>query len=362
VARATRYRNRWRIRPIDHTGLRLCRTFDTAGEAEAWAADVECGKRLIVEGRLEYAEEARTFEDLADHWEQHHLPSLRSQTAAKSVLKYLKRYFDKVILSDINQRLVDQFIAWLHEQPMKGRRRGQRRKPATIRNYVTQLIAMLNLAVDLAWLEHSPRIRKPRLVEQPFKAIDRIEDVKKVLRAAEGQRAEAAPLYAVALLAGLRQGEIAGLRWDEVDFERRLITVARSWDQPATKSGRIRRVPILDPLLPILQEWKARSDGTGPVFSNGWGGPLIRSNRIFREVWHETLRQAGLPEMRFHDARHSFASLWVQASGDLYKLQAILGHQSTQMTQRYAHLRPEVFRGEWGRLGGELDLDEGDEP
>ena len=56
----------------------------------------------------------------------------------------------------------------------------------------------------------------------------------------------------------------------------------------------------------------------------------------------------------FHDLRHTFASHWVMHGGDLYRLQKILGHKSVQMTQRYAHLAPEAFKQDWGRLGTDL--------
>ena len=356
MARPTRFRNRWRARPIDHTGRQLCRTFDTAEEAERWIADVERGKRALTEGRLEWAEEAKTFHDLANYYEVHHLPTLRAKKATVTILRRLREFFGPMVLTDINRQTADQFIEWLQAKPMPGRPRGQKRKPATVRNYITYLGAMLNLAADLEWIERVPRLRKPKVHEQPFMAIDRIEDIQRLLNAAAGLREGAMELYAAALMAGMRQGELAGLQWQYVDFERRLITVAWSWDKPATKSGKVRRVPILDPLLPILQRWREHTGGKGHVFSNGRGGRLIPCNRVFRELWHEALRRAGLPEIRFHDARHSFASLWVQSGGDLYKLQAILGHQSTQMTQRYAHLKPDVFRSEWGRLGGTLDV------
>ena len=56
--------------------------------------------------------------------------------------------------------------------------------------------------------------------------------------------------------------------------------------------------------------------------------------------------------MRFHDLRHTFASQWVLKGGDLFKLQKILGHQSVQMTMRYAHLAPDAFREDYQRLNG----------
>jgi integrase len=84
------------------------------------------------------------------------------------------------------------------------------------------------------------------------------------------------------------------------------------------------------------------------------------SARIFQEVLHRVLAAAGFPKtqrggkerpyIRFHDLRHTFASRWVMKGGDLFKLQKILGHQSVQMTMRYAHLAPDAFKDDYARL------------
>lgn len=63
--------------------------------------------------------------------------------------------------------------------------------------------------------------------------------------------------YATAIYTGCRAGELAALEWPDVDFDRRLITVQRSFDGP-TKSDRVRYVPILDPLLPVLRAWRLK--------------------------------------------------------------------------------------------------------
>jgi integrase len=157
----------------------------------------------------------------------------------------------------------------------------------------------------------------------------------------------------------MRAGELAALEWSDVDFDRRLVTVQRSFDGP-TKSDRVRYVPILDPLLPVLRAWRLRHPGR-LVFTNQGGRMLQPSARIFQEVLHRVLAAAELPRVmrngkerpyvRFHDLRHTFASHWVVRGGDLFKLQKILGHQSVQMTMRYAHLAPEAFKEDYARLG-----------
>jgi integrase len=95
------------------------------------------------------------------------------------------------------------------------------------------------------------------------------------------------------------------------------------------------------------------------------GGTMFQpSARVFQEVLHRVLDAAKFPKvqrngkerpyMRFHDLRHTFASHWVARGGDLFKLQKILGHQSVQMTMRYAHLAPDAFNDDYGRLGTEI--------
>jgi integrase len=110
----------------------------------------------------------------------------------------------------------------------------------------------------------------------------------------------------------------------------------------------------------ILREWRLRHPGQ-LVFTNITGGRLSPSGRIFQEVLHRVLDADGFgnvprggkerPYVRFHDLRHTFASHWVTRRGDLFELQKILGHQSVQMTMRYAHLAPDAFCEDYGRFG-----------
>lgn len=153
----------------------------------------------------------------------------------------------------------------------------------------------------------------------------------------------------------MRAGELAGLRWADVNWGERLITVQRSFRGP-TKAGDVRYVPILDALLPTLRAWRLRSPGT-LVFPNRDGQMLLPSSRVFQEVLHRVLVRGGFRGedgrryLRFHDLRHTFASHWMMGGGDLFKLQKILGHKSVQMTMRYAHLAPAAFCEDYGRMG-----------
>ncbi len=169
---------------------------------------------------------------------------------------------------------------------------------------------------------------------------ERLEDVRRIFLAL------AEPLniaYAIGALGGLRTGEVFALRWSHVDLAARRIHVRESIKGPL-KDGDSRIVPVLDALLPILTEWKLKSGGAGRII------PPMRCDgkKIDKATPGNYLRVAlGQLELtqpgRYEATRHTFASQWVLAGNSIEKLSAILGHYSVVMTERYAHLRPELF-------------------
>lgn len=130
------------------------------------------------------------------------------------------------------------------------------------------------------------------------------------------------------LLTGARKREVLEARWVDMDVERRY------WRIPKTKSGRERYVPLSDASLELLRRVPRRTQ-CDYIFANH------RTSLPFRCVyrsWHRARTLAGMPEVRVHDLRHSFASFLVNAGCSLYEVQKILGHSSIVMTQRYSHL------------------------
>jgi integrase len=154
--------------------------------------------------------------------------------------------------------------------------------------------------------------------------------------------------YAIGALAGLRTGEVFALRWRHVDLVKRRLHVRESVKGPL-KDGDSRIVPILDSLLPILAGWKLEKNGAGdarvvPPLHQGLGTkvgketPGVHLRAVLKKL---QLEQTGLGW--YEATRHTFASQWVMAGGSIEKLKELLGHYSVVMTERYAHLRPELF-------------------
>lgn len=130
------------------------------------------------------------------------------------------------------------------------------------------------------------------------------------------------------LLTGARKREVLDAKWEDFDIARRI------WRIPTTKAGTIRHVPLSDSAIQLLAE--IPDDNLhGYVFANPETGQPYKG---LYSAWDVSRKRAGLPEVRMHDLRHSFASMLVNNGRTLYEVQNILGHTQVKTTQRYSHL------------------------
>ena len=143
------------------------------------------------------------------------------------------------------------------------------------------------------------------------------------------------------LYTGARKREVLDARWEDVDWGQ------KSWRIPKTKSGKIRHVPLSSGALQLLAYLQGLNDmlpeeqRSAHVFCNPRTGlPFVS----FFYSWDTARKQAGLPDLRVHDLRHSFASFLVNAGRSLYEVQELLGHADIRTTSRYAHLSRERLR------------------
>lgn len=345
--------DKWRIRWTGEFGQRRSETWPDYNTALLKLREHELEVERIVQGYRGVVDTSRTFNNVFDYWIEKRAPLKRSCDDDLSIIRaHLRPAFGKLRLCDLTLAHIDAFVEARAHLNVK-----------TLNNQLTLLITVLNVAKEHHWITDFPRIRKPKSKGEveDCRFLRTKEDVARFLRAAQDEGEHVYTFYATALYTGMRAGELAGLRWDDVDFEHRLITVQRSFDGP-TKSGRVRRVPILDVLLPLLQRWRLRCP-TESVFTNRHGGTYGESARVFQEVLHRVLTRAGFLTtekngrtrwyIRFHDLRHSFASHWMMNGGDIFKLQKILGHSSVLVTMRYAHLAPNAFASDYSRFGSE---------
>ncbi|MCB0272641.1 MAG: site-specific integrase [Bdellovibrionales bacterium] len=286
------------------------------------------------------------FHQLAEHWIEFHASKKRSMKDDKSILNaHLLPFFGKMPLHQITTERINEF------------ERVALRKvsPKTLHNHLTLLNTMLNVAMDLNWLYIKPKIKKPKLVQSPYKYLQTKSEIRLFLETAKGFKKGTFEFYSTAIFTGMRAGEIAGLRWNDIDLNKRLIRVQRSYDGP-TKSGKERVIPILDSLLPVLKHWRLKNP-LQVVFPNSVGNMRQPSDRIFQEVFQRCLKKAGLNRIKFHDLRHTFASHWMMNDGSLYRLKDILGHSTIKMTEHYAHLSPYYYQEDYGRLNYNVGIE-----
>ena len=258
MAKPTRFRNKWRIRWYDEHGKRRSQFYDDKRDA---AFKLREHEQLVEEVHRKLRSPSppkKTFSDLCDYWIANRAKVKRSGKHDESIIRrHLRPALGALPVGDLGVKHVDGFVA-----------QQEKLDPKTVHNHLTLLIAMLNVALDLGWIVKIPRIRKPkvRIFDSDFRFLRTDEEIARFLRAARDEGEAVFVLYAAAVYTGMRAGELAGLRWDDVSLERRLITVQRSFEGP-TKAGDVRYVPILDPLLPVLRAWQRLHPGR-LVFTN----------------------------------------------------------------------------------------------
>lgn len=145
------------------------------------------------------------------------------------------------------------------------------------------------------------------------------------------------PMVLLSLNTGMRRGELFDIKWSNVNFERRLITVSAE----TAKSRKTRHVPMNAEAHETLKSWRSQCDlGQSRVFESGDGKRFDNVN----SSWKALLADAKIEEFRWHDMRHHFASRLAMGAVDLNTIRELLGHSDYAMTLRYAHLAPEHRR------------------
>lgn len=174
---------------------------------------------------------------------------------------------------------------------------------------VKGLRGVFNFALDKGYISRNPTPLLKFKVNDKIKNVLTEEQIVLLLKKSQELNWDWYPHYAVALFTGLRNGELYSLTWDKVDLVRRQILVNCSWNSKdgfkSTKSGDDRIVEIPKPLLPVLKELKEQSAGIEFVL------PRLRQWDAGDQAYHLRmfLKSIGLPAIRFHDLRASWATL-----------------------------------------------------
>ncbi|MDI3284723.1 site-specific integrase [Polyangium sp. 15x6] len=222
-------------------------------------------------------------------------------------------------------------------------------EPSSRRNIQVALRSVLRCAVEAGQLAAMPKLPKLPKVGQKVVQPPSVEDVELVLGLAYSAARMALTLAADA---GLRAGEIRGLRWMDVDLDAGLLIVRQTiygGEVDTPKSGHERTLPLTTRLARMLREAAAKPhEPTDPVSPSSRGTVWGESSLL--HAFQRVLAKAKLPKSRLHDLRHFFVTRCFRIGADAPTVQALAGHQHLSVTQRYAHTNEVAKRGVIERL------------
>ena len=281
-------------------------------------------------------------------------------------LGMIKTHFEKLFYSRaIDDLKISEFYDWRSKRLELGR------KSATINKNIVALKAALNWGVNHGYLDSNPLEKMETLKEYDSDTKIRYldEDERTRLMTALDAREKKnrdertnhnkwladrghppmppldgafvdhiKPMVLLSLNTGIRQRNTFKLKWGDIDFESRTLTLRAA----VSKAGKTHRIPLNRVSFELLASWREQSpkaDADSLVFPSPKTGGEINN---VKKAWGALLNAARIENFRWHDMRHDFASQLVMKGVDLNTVRELLCHATMEMTMRYAHLAPSV--------------------
>ncbi len=280
---------------------------------------------------------APTIADLTKHYVEEWLPRKRpsSQTEDKSIIA-------NIIKPRIGNRKV---AAITHADINRLHREISRATPTRANRIVALLSKMFSLAINEGWRADNPCRGIERNPEEKRNRYLSSEELGRLTMALnECQDVQAANIVRLCLLTGCRRGEALAASWDQFDLD------VGTWIKPGatTKQKTEHRAPLSAAavtLMTAILEAAPKGDDGEPVSRYAFPGktadvPLTN----IREAWDAIRKAAGIPDVRLHDLRHTYASILASAGLSLPVIGALLGHTQPATTARYTHLFDDPLR------------------
>lgn len=336
----------WRLRIVDVSGKgRVFNLGDAQYVTHAQAIEKAKELKAAVEiGQWHILEQVRPNTQkilFADFVDNHYLPyaSVRKRSIETdiSILKnhLLPRFGDQVISEISKTDLIEFHTA----------KRAEGYAPGTVDRMLVLIRFMVNLArkwglvtKDFNPTADFPFFNVPNARERYLNQ-EEVEKLVTVMRRSENP--DLLNIVVGLLLTGLRKNELLQAKWENVDLKANMIVI------PVTKQGRPHRLPLSRQLQEYLQ-------GLPSFGKSEYLFPSPKTGLPYRSIfqsWNTARKTVGMPELRIHDLRHSFASFLVNSGRSLYEVQRLLGHTNSKTTQRYAHLSDAALIDAMGAVG-----------
>ena len=222
--------------------------------------------------------------------------------------------------------------------------------PKTVRNIHQIISSALKLASEQRLIVRNPAdgCALPKAERKEMRTLP-IEQLTSFLR--EAKDSGVYELYYLDLATGLRRGELLGLKWTDVDLDRGILKIQRAISRqngkvveaPLKTKNAYRTLPLSADAISVLKMQKCKVGNSEWVFPSPSGGPMSPDSVL--HMLQRVLKRAGLPKVRFHDLRHTFATLALQNGVDIKTVSGMLGHFSAGFTlDTYAHVTTSAKR------------------
>jgi len=295
---------------------------------------------------------------IAEKWLKTKKPNVRHSTYNQyvgHVENHLKPYYGTIQITRINYDSVERFIQDCQDK---------RVSVPTLKKILITLGAIMTYACRKRYIDYNP----VRDIEKPKGQSTHEEDGDINILTPQQIRAlvdttsnlKYKTLFMTAIMSGSREGELLGLKWDDIDWIAGQVHVKRTFNhgrfyEPKTKTSK-RKIDLAPQLISQLKEWHLACppNELDLIFPNGEGKPMDANNLVKREFL-PTLKKAKIPKIRFHDLRHTYASLLIDQGESPKYIQTQMGHSSIKVTYDiYGHLIDDANPEAATRLGNAI--------
>ena len=243
------------------------------------------------------------------------------------------KYFKNIDIDDITPALIEDYKKYLSNNGKKSK--------STINRYLQALSKLFNVAIDNDKMKFNPmqKVKKLKTDNHSIRFLTKEEEkllINKLPKFYFSNIIKASKLKIIvkfALKTGARKQEILKLKWDNINFQQRVIELL------VTKSGKKRKIPLAKSLYKILLKLKQYNESEY-VFTNP------STNKPYEDIkkrFNYAVKCSGIKKIRFHDLRHTFATRLIEKGIDIVVVKELLGHADIKTTMMYGRLFQKFF-------------------
>jgi len=291
---------------IRKNGVSKSRNFSTKGEAQYWAKNTE----KIITGEIDYSSQV-TFEQAAKRYLSEQSQRKGARWESVRIHKLLNSGLGLYTLGQLNPQF---WKAWINEQTIS---------PSSVRRELALISAVFRESIEWGYIDHNPLhdVKSPKSARPRDRIITdtEIDLINNHLAKGKGSSHQIRIAFNLALLTGMRRGEILSLDWSQIDLERRYLTLLD------TKNGDKRDVPLSTSALDVIKAVEGRQ------------GALFTVNAdVLSSTFRKACKSLGIVDLRFHDTRHR-AVMDLSKKLSVIELARVIGHRDLKSLMIYYH-------------------------